>query len=194
MSALEDTIVVILAGGASSRMGQNKADLELPTGQKLLEYMISKFSNYNVFISGAYNLQNITSIKDVFDIRHGPVAGFISSLLWVIHNTPQIKQCVFVPVDMAYLENIDIKELISAKSEIAFFKDSYLPLKIRLSNSTKAICNQILKQIKQGTSYSVSKFIDQFESITKLSTIKSKNLTNINYLEDWNKFKNECMS
>ena len=47
--------IVILAGGASSRMGTPKAQLLLPTGESLLDYHVRQAAELNVPIMVADN-------------------------------------------------------------------------------------------------------------------------------------------
>jgi|GEM_PF-2943432 len=196
MSARVNPAVIILAGGASSRMGQDKSGLKLPDEKTLLEYMLEKYQeDYMVFISGRPEVKTSSykKIADIFDSRLGPVAGIISSIIWLIGTHPEIKQCIFIPVDLAYLEAEDLLTLTNSKSDIAYFKNSPLPLKVRILSKTAGICYNVINEMSAGKSYPVYKFIQQFGSSSELTDISPKNLTNMNYIEDWESFLNEYL-
>lgn len=189
--------IAILTGGASSRMGQDKAGLKLPDNQPLLEYMFKKYSEYMVFSSGksGNNIsQHYKGVPDIFTTRLGPVAGIISSIMWLANSHPQIKQCIFVPVDLPCLSKEDLSMMVEAQYEVAYFKDNPLPLKIKISSEASKVCQNIIAEINLLGGYSVYKFIQQFKSRIELISITSQSLININYIEDWERFVNEYMS
>lgn len=185
--------IIILAGGASLRMGYDKASLKLPDNQTLLDYMLNKYSKYQTMISGSitHRCEKYIIIKDLFDNRYGPVAGIISTLIYSINNYPKINEFIFIPIDLPCLSHDDLTLLINAPSDIAYFSNTPLPLKIAINTSTLQICEIIQKEIVKNNGISVLKFIKYFTSISQLSNIDKNSLKNINYPEEWEVFLNE---
>ena len=184
--SMVNSAIGILAGGASSRMGQDKAQLQLPNEQTLLEFMLSKFDNHLVFSSGGKAHPNYPQIPDLFQKRLGPVAGIISSIQWLAKFHPNIKYCTFIPVDLAYLTIAELSFL--PESEISYFKDNPLPLKINLSAITLEICSQIMQELQYLSGYPVYKFIRRFKSYDEIVCPNPHSLTNMNYISDWERF------
>lgn len=199
-ASMNDIAIGILAGGASSRMGRDKAGLKLQSEQTLLEYMLNKYKAYFVFSSchstshiQAWDRYQHPMVPDFFDSRLGPVAGIISSITWLKNTCPNIKQCIFIPVDLAYFSTKDVAKMITAEYSVAYFKESPLPLKIEISSIVLEVCQGIMSELQEMGGYSVYRFIQQFKSRAELVNDNPKILTNINYISDWNIFLNEYM-
>lgn len=187
--------VCILVGGASSRMGHDKAALVMPNGQTLLEYAVAKYqlNNLLVFSSGGVQSNLCPQVADLFSRRLGPVAGIISSIMWLGNTNPEIKRCVFIPVDLVYLEWQDLSNLIQSISDVAYFTDNPLPLVVHISASTLQICKQVFNEMLTLTGYPVHKFIQKFKVQHKESNFNPHCLTNLNYFADWEKFTREYL-
>ena len=96
----------ILAGGKSSRMGQDKAGLRL-YGKTLLQHMqsiLSEAGMQNLYVS------HPQSIPDDMP-GHGPLSGIHAILKQVLKHHTHI---LFVPVDMPGLTSSLIKRLVEA--------------------------------------------------------------------------------
>ena len=87
----------VLAGGFSSRMGQNKAELLL-NGERLIERQVKKLKSLGIedLILSGYNgkLEGARTIPDVYPHR-GPLSGVHACLLQA-----NKKACLFVSVDV----------------------------------------------------------------------------------------------
>jgi molybdopterin-guanine dinucleotide biosynthesis protein A len=116
---------VVLAGGKSSRMGRNKALLDLQ-GRSLLEHQMALLAPLcaRVVVSGA--VDGVEGIPD--DCAHqGPLGG----ILTVAKRFPGWA-LLLIPVDMPRLETIDLQQLCSQAASChfsgqplpAFFPDS----------------------------------------------------------------------
>lgn len=74
-----NVICVILAGGASRRMGRNKADLPLQTGETFLSRLVSEYSGaFPVYVSvGEAGKFPLYGAKELLDLHPGvgPLAG-----------------------------------------------------------------------------------------------------------------------
>lgn len=114
---------VVLAGGLSSRMGQDKAKL-LRNATDMLN-----FSKQLLVNSG---LNNIVVSGDEYDIpdkvkQSGPVGGIYS----ILSSFPQAKSLLILPVDLPFmtaetLANLRIKGELSQKA--TYFEDHNIPL------------------------------------------------------------------
>ncbi|TAH37522.1 MAG: hypothetical protein EYC62_01155 [Alphaproteobacteria bacterium] len=101
---------IVLAGGKSSRMGQNKA-LLFYKGKPMAEHMLNILKRTgieDVFISGS--LEGYPCLEDD-EIHAGPAAAIRD----VLKRKPGYQGYIFVPVDMPLLRPEILKELISQK-------------------------------------------------------------------------------
>lgn len=118
-----DCIGVVLAGGLSSRMGQDKAKLLRNTTNML------NFSKQLLIDSG---IKNIMVSGDGYDIadkvkKSGPVGGIYS----VLSRFPQAKSILILPVDLPFmttktLTDLRIKGELSQKA--TYFEGHNIPL------------------------------------------------------------------
>jgi molybdopterin-guanine dinucleotide biosynthesis protein A len=114
---------VVLAGGLSSRMGQDKAKLRRNTTDML------NFSKQLLINSG---INQLVVSGDEYDIpdkvkKSGPVGGIYS----VLSSFPQAKSLLILPVDLPFmtsktLANLRIKGELSQKA--TYFDDHNIPL------------------------------------------------------------------
>jgi len=85
---MEEVSILILAGGKSQRMGQNKAFLKL-NGVSFLEHIISVLRplQSEIYISGSkkqYNSIELPIIEDHPDFKgQGPLSGILSGLMTI---------------------------------------------------------------------------------------------------------------
>lgn len=124
--------VVILAGGASSRMGRDKA--KLPYGDKtLLEHIIESYSKYfsRVIISvdrlHRFNIPNVSQVVDEYK-NSGPLAG-----IHAVFNQTDVEEFFLTAVDIPFGEPelaLKIMELGQGYSSCVIKRDSsyYEPL------------------------------------------------------------------
>ncbi|PCI52671.1 MAG: molybdopterin biosynthesis protein [Gammaproteobacteria bacterium] len=121
--ANNECLGVVLAGGLSSRMGQDKAKL-LRNNTDMLN-----FSKQLLIDSG---ISNIVVSGDQYDIpdkikQSGPVGGIYS----VLSNFPQAKALLILPVDLPFmttkaLANLRLKGELSQKA--TYFEGHSIPL------------------------------------------------------------------
>jgi molybdopterin-guanine dinucleotide biosynthesis protein A len=112
---------IVLTGGKSSRMGQDKALLPY-RGQTLVRHMtgiLHELGLQDVFISG--NLEGYPCIEDTHPAK-GPVGGITS----VLQQKPGYSGYLFIPVDMPLL-NAPALRLLMAHKEGAYFIGWPLP-------------------------------------------------------------------
>jgi len=118
-----DCLGVVLAGGLSSRMGQDKAKL------MRAEHSMLSFSKQLLHDAG---LSNVVVSGDNYDIADtikncGPVGGIVS----VLAAFPQAKSLLILPVDLplmtaSALRDLRLKGQLSHKA--SYFTDHHIPL------------------------------------------------------------------
>jgi molybdopterin-guanine dinucleotide biosynthesis protein A len=187
----------ILIGGASARMGQDKASLKLANGLSLLEHIVQRLAGVKaelVFSSGvspAELANDLLAIKDIFDMRLGPVGGIISSALWLSEHYPQLTACYFVSVDLAALNPETLQQLATNSHQISHFTDHPLPLYLALNSTTVQICHDLIPVIQKQGGMSVYQFIQHFAMRQEINCAAPENLNNLNYFWQWEQFIHE---
>lgn len=120
---------VILAGGRSSRMGQDKAHIRYK-GKTLLEHaeaLLLELNVSQVCVIGKEDHPH--GIKDA-----APYAGPAAALLHWIKQQPTPFRLIVLPVDMPFLNGEQLQYLLSFE-EGAYFDDLYLPFTCTLHES-----------------------------------------------------------
>mgnify|MGYP003394082282 CR=1 FL=1 len=159
----------VLAGGRSSRMGQNKA-LMTYHGQTLLDHAIGLLQQTgieDVFVSGAY--EGYRCIPDRAEF-FGPAAA-LRDILQELKNYDGV---LAVPVDMPLL-TAEILTRLTAQNGGAFYEEFPLPAFIPLPSST----------LKKGDKDSVYALLEQL-GIQAIPLSNPSAFTNVNAPEDWN--------
>jgi len=128
---------IVLAGGQSSRMGQNKALLDYE-GKPLIEHMMAllrKAGCVEIHISG--EVKGYAGIPDA--VRHDGPARAMVDLLGRFKGRHE--RLLFVPVDMPLIEVSALKEMMSWNGSV-FYKNYPLPscLSTRVTFSN---CNSV---------------------------------------------------
>lgn len=132
-----ETIGVVLAGGRSSRMGQDKCWLDFqdkPLVLHMSELLLSS-GVAEVVISG----QAVPGMRSIPD--RTPYQGPAQAMLNLFAECPLAQRFLFVPVDMPLLEVETFKNLLSA-SQSAYFAESYLPC-LLYRNDLKSVDSDI---------------------------------------------------
>ncbi|WP_111977674.1 molybdenum cofactor guanylyltransferase [Algibacillus agarilyticus] len=174
---------VILAGGRSSRMEQDKADLRLPRrhgepSQTLLELMTSIVRQ-----AGAETIlvnRNKTGFLNDEYVHQGPLAGIHAGLKACEHN----ELLLFVPVDMPLL-NVDLIHALlneaELKQEPVYFQEQMLPL--ALINQPE-YASHLAQVFASQTNNSIRAFLKHIQAKT-LDTEYPEKLISTNTPEQW---------
>lgn len=173
---------VILAGGKSSRMGQDKSAM-LYRGIPLINCMENILSSAGlpVWISG--KCDKSISIPD--KLPHlGPLSGIFSSVIALHRDGYQ--GAVFVPVDMPLLTAEIILMLMSCpqRAEAVCFRKKPLPLLIYFTDHVINTLSNFEKKMMQN--FSIKHFLD-FISLLELEVQNELAFTNVNTPSDWEK-------
>lgn len=179
-------LTVILAGGQSKRMGQDKAEL-IWQGKPLWQHqydIAQKCGNNNIFVA-----RNQTGfLQDNPDyLYYGPLAGFEAGLqkLAEIHGD----YLLVLPVDMPLVTPKILQKLIESarnqpdNKEVILYKGQVFPLLIHISVSDKL--TEYLKHKR-----SVQGFIAMLSKL-EIEAEPDDDFRNTNTLTEWNAAKNK---
>lgn len=186
------TLGVVLAGGKSSRMGENKALLN-NNGVRLVDHMSSILFSLRPPIKGIIvsgTVPGASCIPDQYE-ELGPIGG-IATILNNIRSD-LFAYLLIIPVDMPLLTKSMLEKLIYKMSihpyvEAIHFKGFELPLLVKVSNP---LINYINMSIENPSRRAIRWLINQ---LTKIELAASdgelKCFVNINTRNEWISFNN----
>lgn len=175
------TSVLLLSGGASTRMGRDKAQL-LWQGRSLLEYQVQRYETAGFHV--------VHGLADIHSGFKGPLAGIHSAL----HHYPDIQNWIVIPVDMPQLSIEAIQRLVFAGKEQSAhvaFEDCPLPVFIRAETSTTELLNEWLSD--ENGKRSVYALLNATHSYWIEPNQFKEELVNINTPEQWKAFSKEAV-
>jgi len=180
---------VILAGGRSSRMGEDKAALQLD-GKSLLarsEALLQQAGVDVVLVSGRPQLPG--GFADVHP-NCGPPGAVLSTLQWLRqHHGLDGSLLVFLPVDMPLLEPASVQTLIEASREVAacHYEREVFPCAMKASEALYAHLQEAFQQgLEPGGRRSMKAILGWLEA-RKLprDDAMQQQFLNANTPEDW---------
>lgn len=167
---------VILAGGKSSRMGQNKAQMLRPDGLTQLEHTRNQVAQLNpsrIMISGV----------DLPDIHpdYGPLSGIHAAL----ETLKAGDSLLVVPCDLPLLTANALQPLLSATDSTAF-QHAYLPCLLQVSTSLKSRINTLLENNKneKKSIFSIKNLLNFLEVRWVKNTLE-KEIKSANTIQEW---------
>lgn len=175
---------LVLAGGKSSRMGQDKA-LLFYRGQRLIDFMVSLLATITgapnrVLVSG--KIAGYSCIEDEFPTR-GPLEG----LRCALKKIPDGDLLVVVPVDMPLLTPQSLNELLqsvfSAKNFVRF-SESELPCVLVVSKKLRDVLCGLSEPSVVSHKRSIKVFFSHLEGAT-ICCASPQVLSNANTPEEW---------
>ena len=176
---------IVLSGGLSSRMGQDKCDLEFD-GETLLNVQIDKLKNIGIkdIIASGYRGNNSKALVLKDDIMKGPLSGILIGL-----NNIKNDRAFVISVDVPLVTEMIIKKTI----DFSFEKDYELVMVKHSGNREpligvykKSLTDKIEK-ILSGDKYSVMKLAEETEYDFVDIDSDDKYFININNKEDYKK-------
>lgn len=176
---------IVLSGGLSSRMGQDKCDLEFD-GETLLNVQIDKLKNIGIkdIIASGYRSNNSKALVLKDDIMKGPLSGILIGL-----NNIKNDRAFVISVDVPLVTEMIIKKTI----DFSFEKDYELVMVKHSGNREpligvykKSLTDKIEK-ILSGDKYSVMKLAEETEYDFVDIDSDDKYFLNINNKEDYKK-------
>ncbi len=181
---MDDIAGVILAGGKSSRMGEDKAGLKL-YGKTLLQHMEE--------ILRAAGITDIYTSHPNFIADEIAVQGPLGGICAVLRQTQgHHTHLVFAPVDMPCLTPDLISGLINSPPDKALVHyESYtLPFRMAVDIQWLELADRLLRD---GSNVSLRNFQAQIENRITLDFGDSdkRTFSNINTPEEWQRFTEE---
>ena len=176
---------IVLSGGLSSRMGQDKCDLEFD-GETLLNVQIDKLKNIGIkdIIASGYRGNNSKALVLKDDIMKGPLSGIFIGL-----NNIKNDRAFVISVDVPLVTEMIIKKTI----DFSFEKDYELVMVKHSGNREpligvykKSLIDKIEK-ILSGNKYSVMKLAEETKYDFVDIDSDDKYFLNINNKEDYKK-------
>ncbi|WOI39079.1 molybdenum cofactor guanylyltransferase [Alteromonas sp. CI.11.F.A3] len=186
---------VVLAGGLSSRMGEDKALLkrderdmltytaDLVSSLPIERLLISRNEATTVSYQSNKYADNYKVVNDVV-ANIGPLGGIYS-----VAKQSNADALIITPVDLPLLRKDDLEQLIakgtSAKRP-AYFSHHYLPLFLPLTTEVRQYLEGVVKgQVAQR---SVNTMCTNFDAI-EVSPENNARLTNVNTPAQWDAAK-----
>lgn len=179
---MNNIAAVILVGGKSSRMGQDKASL--PYKEKRLVDVVAdavrEAGIENIYVSGEIN--GYTSLPDLLAER-GPMGGICSS---AVRLCQKYTHALFIPVDMPLINVEPLRLLMLHEQSACHFDGHPLPCTIPLDKKTMRQIDAAAQRLARKQNLSVRTFLTDLgaTAITPPEHLQ-KALTNTNTPEEW---------
>lgn len=176
---------IVLSGGKSSRMGEDKCDLKYH-GESFLNLQIDKLKKIGIddIVASGYRGKDCKAKIVEDEIMKGPLSGMLKGL-YAIKND----RAFVISVDVPLIKEESIKKLI----EYSFEKDLEVVLirhnSVRepLIGVFKKTLTSKIEEIIKGDKYSVMKLVDQSKYEFLDIDDDDKYFLNINYKDDYDK-------
>ncbi len=174
----------VLAGGSSSRMGVDKAQLQL-NGKTLLEHMreiLRQAGLPQIYISHPEHISDRIA-------GYGPLSGVHSLMV----NLPtHYEHVIIVPVDMPGLTSLVISKLIDASdtAQLVRYRMHKMPFRLRVERRWQKLAESMLRQQDEVALGSFQSKIPTLE--LDMETADNHNcFSNINSPKDWRNFNDD---
>lgn len=180
---MDDLAAVILVGGKSSRMGQDKALLPYK-GKRLVDVVadtIRAAGVSRIYVSG--KIADYPSFPDLLS-GCGPVSGICSCILRLSMN---YKRLLFVPVDMPYLTADLIRLLVDCPAHKPNHIEGHpLPCIVPTDETVIRHADKCIQELVKKRKLSVKEFLASLNAaFVPLPEQMEKALTNTNTPEEW---------
>ena len=196
---IENNIIgIILAGGKSSRFGEDKSNIKL--GNKtLLNHAVDRiekeFSEVLIISNNKkhnYKNEKIYTVKDCIEGQLGPLVGILTAMKWVKENKKNYKWIASFPCDTPFFDNKLISKL-KLKTKETSKKLIFLNSDKKRHNIFGLWSMDLMKTLEKDIKNSFRKveiWADKvgYESIN-INTEKFDRFLNINTKEDLEKAK-----
>lgn len=180
-------IGVVLAGGLSSRMNQDKSQL-VWQGKKLLQHSCNLLSESGCSQLLISNNERQDSIADRYP-NSGPLAGIEACLHHILNHCADAEAMLVIPVDMP-LMNPGLLANICQKAKpgkAVYYASGRFPLLLPVNRELSAILLSILEQQGDGAGLSVRRLLSQLDcQVLEIDKTEETAFYNCNTPEDWN--------
>lgn len=176
---------IVLSGGKSSRMGEDKCDLEYH-GETLLNLQIEKFKRIGIedIVASGYKGNNCKARVVEDEIMEGPLSGILKGLQ-VIKND----RAFVISVDVPLVKEDSIRQLIN----YSFDKDLQIVL-VRHGGKQEPLIGVYKKELTDkienvisGENHSVMRLVDECSYEFLDIEDDDEYFLNINYRDDYDK-------
>ena len=190
MGRADNYSLLLLAGGKSSRMGTNKAEL-LYEGRTFVENLIEKakcLGLQKIYLSGYQNkLENIQVIYDIYP-EIGPLGGLHAGLLAV-----QTPYCLVLPVDIPQIPVGLLEELLDThEKQTLDCEMEKLPLIVERDGFMEPLIGvypasmlEFIEDRIKAQRLSVFRMLKEWGSRNFVADIPAWQIANINTKEDY---------
>ncbi|HLD98785.1 MAG TPA: molybdenum cofactor guanylyltransferase [Bdellovibrionota bacterium] len=192
-------IVVVLAGGRSSRMGQDKALLPF-RGAALIDHVLEQGAQAGArtgqpsatVISGTVKRPGIQSVPDLRPDR-GPLEGIYSVLSWLIGRGISVegKRLLVIPVDLPRVTAAVLLPLL-ARTEFALashYEGQFLPMCFRLNSRSLGLITE-MAAISCLPPKSIHEFLGRLESAAiSVGPAGCGGLRDVDTAADWDELR-----
>ena len=172
---------LILAGGKSSRMGEDKAELVFK-GERLIDHaktVLASLGADPILVSGRQGGLNDPTPG------LGPVGG-LCSLMDEVSSKALPKTWLVIPVDMPLLSKETLEPLLRSEDKITYFVAHPLPAKLHFCTSQTPYFNVAKRDMDAGRSVSVRRLITALGGVSIMPTSEiARSLVNVNSPEEW---------
>jgi molybdopterin-guanine dinucleotide biosynthesis protein A len=172
-----ETAILMLSGGASRRMGEDKASLSI-NNTSLLNWQTQRFK------SAGY--QVISGLKDVYPGFLGPLAGIHAASA----QFPNVESIFVIPVDMPQLQ-VETAELLITKGQAAqqacCFEDCPLPIFLPNTPELQTLLTRWL--VDRAGKRSVYALMNELNGLWVRPISIENELMNINTPEQWQAYQ-----
>lgn len=172
---------LILAGGKSSRMGTDKAEL-IYKGERLIDRATSVLKDLGadpILVSGREG-----GLSDPSP-GHGPVGG-LCALMNEVSEKALPKQWLIIPVDMPLLSKNTLKPLLETSVNVAYYVAHPLPAKLNFCANQAPYFEVAKRDMMAGRSVSVRRLITVLGGVSIMPTSEiARSLVNVNSPEEW---------
>ena len=196
---IENNIIgIILAGGKSSRFGEDKSNTKL--GNKtLLDHIVDKiekeFKEVLIISNNKkhnYKNEKIYTVKDCIEGQLGPLVGILTAMKWVKENKKNYKWIASFPCDTPFFD-IKLISKLKLKTKETSKKLIFLTSDKKRHNIFGLWSMDLMKTLEKDIKNSFRKveiWADKvgYESI-HINTEKFDRFLNINTKEDFEKAK-----
>ena len=183
---------LILAGGQSSRMGRDKAQLRSShSGVSLLEQGEALLQQVGVEQTLISSNQHPNGLRDIVP-QCGPMSGIQAALDAIDKHYHGINELIVIPVDMPNLNASALAKLIAlgrAGKQACCYQYCYLPLYLPVSDKTHAYIRQLMQKGQKGGNYAVKHMLLALEG-RQIAVDDEQLLLNINQPQEWLEFDN----
>lgn len=155
---MQTCLGVVLAGGLSNRMGQNKANLTpLNSNQTMLEY-----SKAQLHATGVSQVVESLNFKDSENsgaqiVDQFPNLGPLGGIATVFERKPKVNGYLFLPVDLPLLTDTFLQKLKThgeLTQQACYFSEHFLPLYLPRNAYTEMFFNKLSlnkEQVREGS-------------------------------------------